>query len=80
MTSCVCLKNSVFFLLKHDTTLNRKFKTEADYSNETHVQRRRREMEALAEMQRRERELMAARKNYDEMMKRRYNEEQENEE
>lgn len=37
-------------------------------------------MEALAEMQRRERELMAARKKYDEMMKRRYNEEQENEE
>ena len=42
--------------------------------------RRRREMEALAEMQRRERELMAARKKYDEMMKRRYKEEQENEE
>ena len=56
--------------------------------------RRRREMEALAEMQRRERErltaffraslksegpLMAARKKYDEMMKRRYKEEQENE-
>ena len=39
--------------------------------------RRRREMEALAEMQRRERELMAARKKYDEMMKRRFNEEQE---